>query len=60
MINLEEFLNNNLESDVMDVFIYLLDGTTLTDAKYQDYVVVNVRYEQKQDGKYCFIDVDYK
>lgn len=59
MRNLEDFLDYDLEEDVMDVIIYLPDGSLLESPDYSDYIVLEVIYEQKDDGKYCTIIVDF-
>lgn len=57
MTNLEYFINNELEDEVMDIIIYNEDGSELKDPKYKDYYVTAVKYEEKEDGKYCTINV---
>lgn len=59
MRSLEDFLDYDLEEDVIDVIVYLLDGSLLKSPDYSDYNVIEVNYEQKDDGKYCTIIVDF-
>lgn len=60
MKNLEHFINNNLKQEVIDILIYLPDGSLLKDPNYEDYEVVDVNYEKKDDGIYCIINVKFK
>lgn len=59
MKDLEYFLDYELEDDVMDVIIYLPDGRLLDSPDYSDYIVLEARYEQRDDGKYCLIIVEF-
>ncbi|HHV33150.1 MAG TPA: hypothetical protein GXX71_00420 [Acholeplasma sp.] len=58
MVSLEYFLDNKLEDGVMDIIIYLEDGSLLTDPNYEDYKVRSVKHEEREDGKYCIIIVE--
>lgn len=60
MKNLETFLDNKLEENVMDVIVYAEDGSLLKDPNYSNLDVVSYKYEEKEDGKYCIINVKYK
>ncbi len=44
-MNLENYLNNNLEANVSDVEIINEDGSEHTDSNYQDYKVLEVKYK---------------
>lgn len=58
MKDLEYFLEYELKEDVMDVIIYLPDGRLLDSPEYSNYIVLDVRYEEREDGKYCLIKVE--
>lgn len=60
MENLEYFLDNKLEKDVVDIIIYAEDGQLLKDPNYSDYKVCSVKYEEKEDGKYCIINAKFR
>ncbi len=61
MQDLQYYLDNLLEENVMDVTILLPDGSEIDVPNYSDFLVVNAKYETKEDGfKYCTINVKPK
>lgn len=57
MIDLETYLDEKLDSDVMDVIITKIDGSPLREPNYSDYLVVDVKYEEEDGFKNAYITV---